>query len=498
MWNTVETQDFLIDSAGNIVNPSMDAARSDRISGTPKRKRDGDFRSATQVDKDRVLYSSYLKRLAGVSQVVSPTLKGGPHSRLMHSFKVSNVAREIGADLCTLASRSAAEGNSHLARLIAFFGGLDITACEVAGLAHDFGHPPFGHPAERVMDQWIRDLDPNSDGFEGNAQTVRIVTQLDRRNPRYSIHALDLTAVSMRALLKYPWLRDYEDTKKAIKFCVYQRDEDVLESTNIAIPEFVADEELMSAEACVMEIADDLTYAMHDLQDFYELGLIDFTRVERELLAAYSSLSSDFLINTAAVGNAFVAQALRLELGNQFDHRFYRSALVAIQTWIHDNPILFESFDNSPQKSATMRRIVSEKIKEILSGLRISRSLEDAQRYQLIHLEPDEWHQLQVLRTIAVQSVLSTPVLAIHERAQVTALTHVLNGLEEICHSRSTAAIPHPLQDFISSLDGGANSAIEVRCAIADYVCGLTDQNCIDLARFFCGIEVPEVGRYKI
>jgi dGTPase len=193
-----------------------------------------------------------------------------------------------------------------------------------------------------------------------------------------------------------------------------------------------------------------------------------------------------------------VAHAARLETTHQFDVDCYLAALVAIQTWINDNQILYESFDESHEKSATIRGVVSNKIKEVLSGLRISKTLEDAQRHQLIHLEPDEWHQLQVLKAIAVHSVLSSPAIAIHEHSQVAALKHVLSALEEICTERSVKSVPYPLQDFILAIEPQQRVGVPLRAAIADYICGITDANCVDLARYFCGFEVPEVGRFHI
>ncbi|WP_279581492.1 HD domain-containing protein [Fodinicola feengrottensis] len=149
-----------------------------------------------RADRDRVVESPFFARLAGVTQVVSPTGSGLLlHNRLTHSLKVAQVAVRLAERV----SDVDAEG------VVARLGGCDPTVVEAAALAHDLGHPPFGHLGEQVLDRLARQRLGLPDGFEGNAQSFRIITTTDVR-ARSGV-GMDLTAAVRAAVLKYPWAR---------------------------------------------------------------------------------------------------------------------------------------------------------------------------------------------------------------------------------------------------------------------------------------------------
>lgn len=232
--------------------------RDDRISGEPH----VGVRSPAQRDRDRLLYSSAFRRLNGVTQVVLPG--GEPylfHNRLVHSLKVAQVARR-------LAERFQQElPQKKLAAMRG--GGCDPDVVESASLAHDLGHPPFGHIAEQELDRCVV-LAGDADGFEGNAQTLRIVTRLAAIGGDRS--GLDLTRATLAASLKYPWFRGEGPTPK--KWGAYHADADgfAWAITGMAPTQ-------RSIEADIMDQADDISYAVHDLEDFYRAGLIPLDRI---------------------------------------------------------------------------------------------------------------------------------------------------------------------------------------------------------------------------
>jgi len=128
----------------------------------------------------------------------SPVDPGGAltHNSLAHSLKEGQVARSI--------AEIPLSDKSNYPSLVAL-GGLDSDVAEAAALAHDLGHPPFGHIGETVLDAFARDELELDEGFEGNAQTFRIITRLDSTSPSYP--GADLTAATRCAVLKYPWRR---------------------------------------------------------------------------------------------------------------------------------------------------------------------------------------------------------------------------------------------------------------------------------------------------
>jgi dGTPase len=150
---------------------------------------------------------------------------------------------------------------------------LDPDVCEAAGLAHDLGHPPFGHNGEKTLDLLAlgRDEEFGSsvshfDGYEGNAQSLRIIATLAVRSADYA--GLNLTAATLRACLKYPWLRAAHG-KKHEKFSVYTTEQPLFEWVFQGLP---ADEQTLEAQ--IMDWADDVAYSVHDLYDFALAGVI--------------------------------------------------------------------------------------------------------------------------------------------------------------------------------------------------------------------------------
>lgn len=220
-------------------------------------------RTEAQRDRDRILYSSALLRLGHVTQVAAPEVGHTFHSRLTHSLKVAQVARGLAQRLKHEAAHDELAPNS--SKVVQ---ALDEDATEAAALAHDLGHPPFGHLAEQVLQ---RRSSPKAT-FEGNPQSFRIVTRLSLR---YSeILGLNLTRRTLNGLLKYPWLHAEDPPIRAKKWGAYDGDRQYFDWAREGIPK-----DTRTLEAELMDWADDVTYAVHDMDDFYRAGLIPLDRL---------------------------------------------------------------------------------------------------------------------------------------------------------------------------------------------------------------------------
>ncbi len=222
-----------------------------------------DPRSPARRDRDRILYCSAFRRLSGITQVVAPTEHYPTHNRLTHTLKVAQVARSLAENLLLQ------PGNRQIAEAA---GGLDPDVVESAALAHDLGHPPFGHITERELDAIVTEHGV-SDGYEGNAQSFRIVTKLAVRYANFE--GLDLTRATLNAILKYPWLRA-SDKPKSQKWGAYRSEADELKWAREGCP---LGDDVPSLEAALMDWADDVTYAVHDVEDFFRAGLIPLDRI---------------------------------------------------------------------------------------------------------------------------------------------------------------------------------------------------------------------------
>ena len=207
-----------------------------------------DTRTPAQKDRDRLLYTSSLRRLAQVTQVVAADVSHVFHNRLTHSFQVAQVGRRLAERLLAIHSDEVKQSD-----------GLDPDVVEAACYAHDLGHPPFGHITEKELNNLAG---TDIDGFEGNAQSFRIVTKLAQHSPLHQ--GLDLTRATLAGILKYPWLRD-QNPKKSDKWGAYES-----ESEDFEFAAGLGGNPLeLTLEAKLMDWADDITYSVHDLDDFY-------------------------------------------------------------------------------------------------------------------------------------------------------------------------------------------------------------------------------------
>lgn len=310
--------------------PEYDAAARERRVGEPAKRAGAALSAAArgefQRDRARVLHSYAFRRLADKTQVVVPGEDDFPRTRLTHSLEVAQIGREIGAAL-----------------------GCDPDVVDTAGLAHDIGHPPFGHNGEDALDS----VSGGCGGFEGNAQTLRILTRLEAKVswPSGEPAGLNLTRAVLDASCKYPWPRD-EGTRK---FGVYDTDLAAFEWVRAGAP---AGRRCLEAQ--VMDWADDVAYSVHDVEDGVHAGLIRLAHVDaatREALCTvaaslYSThqpaelapvldelLELPTLRDLGGYDGSYLAQAAAKRATSELTGRFAGAAVQATRAAHGDGPL---------------------------------------------------------------------------------------------------------------------------------------------------------------
>ena len=462
-----------------------------------------DSRSEARRDRDRIYYSSAWRRLGGVTQVLSPLGEGGVvlHTRLTHSEKVAQVSRHLAESLLGQAERH---------ETILTLGGLDVDAAEAAALAHDLGHPPFGHIGEEVLDARARARPADgglglSDGFEGNAQTFRIITKLERRHTRYD--GLDLSRASLSAVAKYPWCREptlafplHEQAlrKRADyrlrwrKFTAYESERAELEAAREYLP--YEDRGTQSLEASVMDVADDITYAVHDLEDFYLAGVLKVRAVTDALAGTGRSSAFDSL-----------ARHLKRDYGGYYDKDLFRAARDAVLSDLKKS--VRRDYTGSPDDQAEARRHLHNVLARLVNSvvLRPEAAWAGGPHFAL---PPAEWHEVQILKEITRTFIVQRSDVALLQRGQQRMLQELIGLLTEWKDSpHDFERLPPPLRAEIEIARRQERDPRRIgyrrprrprrgeenRC-ILDYICTFTDDGCIALYRTLTGARWPRIG----
>ena len=382
-------------------------------------------RSDFARDRARVLHSSALRRLAAKTQVLSPT-SGSDFSRnrLTHSLEVAQVGRELADSL-----------------------GLDPDVVDTACLAHDLGHPPFGHNGERALNDWAHDIG----GFEGNAQTLRVLTRIEPKvfGDDGASYGLNLTRASLDASCKYPWpsAQGIPDPSGRSKYGFFDDDTAAFEWLRQGAPD-----RQRCIEAQVMDLSDDIGYSVHDFEDAVVNGYIDVTAL------------------SARVDHEDLVNSMFTWIGGEVTH----DDLIAAFDRLDGLDFWLERWDGSREGQGRLKNLTSQLIGRFAAGA-VHATREAFPQESLARFGADIVVPVEIQAEIAVlKGIVAAFVMSTNARRPIYA--HQRDILSELADVLLWSAPANLEAGFAADWNNAASDEQRKR-AVVDQVASLTDQS---------------------
>ena len=371
-------------------------------------------------DRARIIHSFALRRLAAKTQVAVPWATDFPRTRLSHSLECAQVGRELGAAL-----------------------GADPDLMEGACLAHDIGHPPFGHNGEEALNQ----IAASCGGFEGNAQSIRLLIRLEAKTvlPDGKSIGLNLTRASLDAATKYPWSR----AVNARKFGVYEDDLEIFNWYRSGV-----ESGKTSMEAQIMDWSDDVAYSVHDLEDSLVSGQVKLDQLSNDLPKLFTVAKQMYL---ADITESEMQSAL--------------AALQKLSCWPR-------YYDGTHRSLARLKDLASQLIGRFAQAAEVATQEEygdgDLTRYNANLVVPRAQRvEVALLKSMAGHYVINASDSQIRYGEQQRLLTELVQAILE--------SAPNTLESFfLQDWQNAQNDQARLRVVI-DQVASLTDPGAVAL-----------------
>lgn len=479
-----------------------------------------DQRGPFERDRDRILYSREFRRLKDVTQVARAGESYLYHDRLTHSLKVAQVGRRLAELLADFYEDEFDDLENHI----------NPDVVETACLAHDIGHPPFGHEIEELLDDKVREKsgedkgeeicedtdsdektngnhenededESNMQGFEGNAQSFRAVTRLGSH--RSGIEGIDLTRATLNAIEKYPWSREADantDEDTDDKWGYYPSEEGYFEFTRAG----VVDGRNKVMEAEIMDYADDLTYAIHDVEDFYRSGLLPFDQLLREAGELRNLLPDDFGEDNDIEQHADTLRSyaksydMKLHdfgeyIADDTDIDASVEDVLAFFVELRDFATVAEEFYTPYEGTQEERNLLNEFSSSMISWyLEATEEDPDDREYvevgehnadgnPTLVVDGDLRQEIEILKQLTFYYVISNPTLRGQQKGQIQLIDRLFELLYDEASPTSidTSAILEPYRDRLSNIEEGDDGA-RARI-VADMISNMTETQAVEM-----------------
>ena len=409
------------------------------------------------------MYSAQFARLVEIAQVISPEHGYVFHNRLTHSLKVAQIARRIAQHIAA-ENKTERSISAELPDVV-----------EAAALAHDLGHPPFGHATEVELNDLVRDAGLK-DGFEGNAQSFRIITRLAASDAltlknagkddehEDSVPGLNWTRQCLDSVLKYPWGFG-ENDQYPKKWGFYESEREIFDWVSRNQPKL-----RRSLGAEIIDWADDITYAIHDLLDFFRSGKIPIDRLKTDKMEYFRFFNG--ILNRRPEWEKEEAEYA-----------------VALSNLIADFPFYPERrFRDSNENHMRLQLFATGLIRPFVQAITYIPGPKASD--PIARIDPLARRQVDLLKQFTWHYIILNQDLALPQAGQRKAVRTVFRTLLLAARRRDVHFFPALTQDFLNTNEvwdsiTGVKSLNEVRL-VADYIAGMTEK---ELMRVYRAME---------
>ena len=431
------------------------------------------YRTAYRRDYARLLHSPSFRRLQGKTQLFPEGESDFFRNRLTHSLEVAQIAKSIALRLNHCDDYFSQEGNH-----------IDLDLVETAALAHDLGHPPFGHNGEQALDFCMRE----QGGFEGNAQSLRILVRLDRKERAESGKrvGLNLTHRTLAAVLKYDKCIPIKRTGKAnLVKGYYQSEKDLVDRIKRSVTGLnrSSSREFKTIECQIMDLADDIAYSTYDVEDALKVGFLTPIGM---ILAVLDKRTLESVMKRMGLdenqfpqrGEEFLQCMVQLWLEPMFDPKSLGLDVSKIDP-LNGTHLAFlaATLEGKSKRFNDDGRVrtsfTSDLVNEYVEGIDVVKIDEEIPALSSIELKPDLQRRMKLLKHLTHELVVQAPPLATVEYRGYEIVKEIFSAL-------SSEGGERLLPDDYKKLVADISDELERDRTICDFVAGMTDRYAIE------------------
>ena len=459
----------------------------DRAAGVGARKTRELYRSPIRRDFARLIHCPAFRRLQGKTQVFPGNESDFFRNRLTHSLEVAQIAKSIAIRL-NAKSRYFSAANCKI----------DADLTELAALAHDLGHPPFGHNGEAALDECMLD----HGGFEGNAQTFRILSRLEKKDTRRLVEGavkpvdgsedvrggLNLTYRTLASVLKYDRAIPQRSADRIPRQKVkgyYHDDSELVSKIKTKVIGSIPDGKFKTIECSIMDVADDIAYSTYDLEDNFKAGflqpldLFDVSdEIEKKVAATTQKRIVESFPDLSASEQAFGTDDMLIILFEIFKNPLFtvgpnETEIIRRRSMLEEaKKMILSVYSTEVGKRMASDgyervKFTSRLVQEFIQGIEVIPHSTFPQLHQ-VRLKLPVFKKVEVLKNMTFEAVIMAPKMQVVEYRGKDIIREIFNAINSEDGSR---LLPEDYRLLFNAFSGSAKKRV-----ICDFIAGMTDR----------------------